>query len=250
MKRPRSVIAASVLAATAITVAAAAQASSSPDPADPTGPGVAGAVTTLANSVAPFATVDRLVAAVPAASKLTVQFWLAPQAAAAASFANAVSTPGNPEFRHFLSPAAYTSRFGASLSQAATVQRWLKAQGFSGATTDPGRDYVRATATAAAIDKALNVQLSYYKATAGASAGKFPLRANDRAFSLPVSVAKDVTGVTGLDNAAPVMTYKKPGDPAATKKGKADSSTASFACSQWYAQHFASGLPKQFGITK
>ena len=251
MKRPRNVIAATALATTAITMAAAAQASAALVPSDPTGlPSVAGAVTTLANSVAPFATADRLVAAVPAASKLTVQFWLAPQSAAAASFASAVSTPGNPQFRHFLAPAAYTSRFGATLSQAATVEGWLRTQGFSGATTDPGRDYVRATAPVATIDKALNIQLNYYKATAGATAGKFPLRANDRPVSLPVSVVHDISGVTGLDNAAPVMTYKKPGDPAATKRGKAAPSPASFACSQWYAQHFASGLPQQFGITK
>jgi subtilase family serine protease len=250
MKRPRSVIGAA-LAATAITVAAAAQANASGLPAGPTGPaGATAAVTTLANSVAPFATHASMEAAVPSANTLTVQFWLTPQIAAATSFADAVSTPGNPEFRHYLSPAAYASRFGATPNQAASVEKWLKTQGFSGVTTDPGRDYVRATAAVATIDKALNVQLNYYKAAAGASAGNFPLRANDRPVALPASLASDVTGVTGLDNAAPVMTYEKPGDPAAATPGTTDPATQSFACSQWYAQHFASGLPKQFGITK
>jgi subtilase family serine protease len=252
MKRPRSVIAATALAATTITAVAAGSAAQ----ASATGlsGGQAGqegaAVTTLADSVAPFATVSRLISAVPEASKLTIQFWLAPQAAAA-SFANAVSTPGSPLFRHFLSPAAYTARFGPTRREAAGVESWLKSAGFASITTDSGRDYVRATAPVSTIDTALRLQLDYYKAAADASAGNYALRANDRPVSLPASVAGSIVGVTGLDNAAPTMTYARAGNPAATKRGKQAASGPSFACSQWYAQHYSTaGLPKMFGIRK
>ena len=247
MKIPRSVITAIALAVTTIAMAAAGpagQAGASGLPAGRIGP----PVTTLPNSVAPFATANRAIGAVPAASKLTIQLWLAPRTAAAQGYATAVSTPGSPLFRHFLSPAAYTARFGATRQAAATVESWLKSVGFTGVTMDSGRDYVRATAPVSTINRALNVQLQYYKATLDANAGRYPLRANDRPVSLPASIAGAVVGVTGLDNAAPTMTYVKAGNPAGASKRKANGPT--FACSQWYAQHYATGLPRLYGTTK
>jgi subtilase family serine protease len=255
MKKPRSVIAATALAATTITavaVGSTAQASASGLPAGPVsqvGQATEG-VTTLADSVAPFTAVNRMTGAVPAASELTIQFWLAPQAAAAESFANAVSTPGSPQFGQFLSPAAYTTRFGATPAEVTGVESWLRSAGFTGMTTDPGLDYVRATAPAATIDSALKLQLQYYAATAGANAGNFPLRANDRPVSLPAAVAASVVGVTGLENAGPTMTYATPVNPAAAEQGKPAATGPSFACSQWYAQHYATGLPAMFGVKK
>jgi subtilase family serine protease len=159
-----------------------------------------------------------------------------------------VSTPGNPLFRHFLSPAAYTARYAATRESAAAVESWLTSAGFTGVTTDSGRDYVRATAPVSTIDKALQILLRYYRPSRDANAGRYPLRANDRPVSLPAPIAARVAGVTGLDNAAPTMTYAKPGNPAAPKGAQPGS--PSFACSQWYLQHYATGLPRQYGTTK
>ncbi|MGH3252844.1 MAG: S53 family peptidase, partial [Trebonia sp.] len=218
----------------------------------PAPPGKAGeAFATLPDSAAPFATVNRATGAVPVANKLTVQFWLAPRTSAAESYATASATPGNPLFRHFLSPAAYTARFAATPEESGTVESWLKSAGFSGVSTNPGRDYVRATAPVSTIESALRVQLQYYRGTRDANAGSFPLRANDRPVSLPASIAGRVVGVTGLDNAAPTMTYAKPGNPAAPIVPKGvQGKSPSFACSQWYLQHYATGLPRQYGTTK
>ena len=248
MKRPRSVIAAIALAVTTITVACAAGSAAHANASGlPVGQ-VGAAIATLPDSVAPFTMVDRAIGAVPVANKLTIQLWLAPQTSAAESYAAAASTPGSPLFRHFLSPAAYTARFGATPKAAAAVESWLKSAGFTGVISDPGRDYVRATAPVLTIDKALKVQLRYYRAMPDARAGKYPLRANDRPVSLPAAIAGSVVGVTGLDNAAPTMTYAKAGNPAASGKPKAAAPT--FACSQWYEQHYATGLPKAYGTTK
>ena len=52
-------------------------------------------------------------------------------------------------------------------------------------------------------------------------------------------------GVTGLDNAAPVRTYSRPA--AAPTPASPDGKPIAFPCSQWYAQHYESHLPKQFG---
>jgi subtilase family serine protease len=253
MKRPRSVIAtalaATALSASALTAAAAVPAAAAPASAGglPAGPaGAAGtALTTLVNSAVPFTAVNKLISTVPAASRLTLQFWLAPRTAAAEGFAGAVSAPGSPRYRHFLSPAAYTSEFAAAPAAAASVEQWLTTQGFTGVATDPGRDYVRATAPVRTIENALHIALDYYKATGIANAGAFALRANNGPVSLPASLAGLVAGVTGLDNASPVMTYKKAVNPDAV--GRPAQSGPSFACSQWYAQHYGTGLPARFG---
>src|ERR1700722_17439986 len=239
MKRPRSylpvgrpsvspanrVIAATALAATAITaVGAATQAKAVGVPVGQLGPvghvgpgGHVGAGTaTLPDSVAPFAAAGRATGSVPAADALTLQFWLAPRAAAE-SYAPAVSTPGNPLFRHFLSPAAYTARYAATPESAAAVESWLTSEGFAAAGTDSGRDYVRATAPVSTIDKALKIRLTYYRAGRDANAGRYRLRANDRPVSLPASGAGRVEGGTRLDNAAPTMTYARAGNPSAPK---------------------------------
>jgi subtilase family serine protease len=252
MKRSSTVIAAAVaLAATTIAVAAAgpsARADAGPAGPATAGPGAAGrAVATLAGSAVPFAAADNALGAVPASSRLTIEVWLKPQTAAAENYATAVSTPGGPLFEHYLSPAAYTARFGATPREASSVESWLRSAGFAGVSADSGRDYVQATAAVSTIEAAMRVRLDYYRPTASANAGRYRLRANDRPVSLPARVAASVVGVTGLDNAAPARTYSRPAaGPAPASPG---SDQIAFPCSQWYGQHYARGLPEQYRTT-
>ncbi len=236
------IVAAAALAATTMAVAAsgpAAHAAAGPP---------AGAVATLPGSAAPFAAAHNALGTVPTGSRLTIQFWLKSQTAAAAGYASAVSTPGSPLFEHYLTPAAYTARFGATAKEAGAVESWLKSAGFSGVGADSGRDYVQATASVSTIEAALKTQLLYYRPTATTNAGKYRLRANDRPVSLPASVAANVLGVTGLENAAPVKTYATPGVSAASPA--AAGKQISFPCSSWYAEHYVRRtLPRQFGTT-
>jgi subtilase family serine protease len=247
MRSPRSIIAATALAATTITVAAAG-------PAVPANAGrlpdvrPAAASVRLPGSVAPFAAAGQAIAVAPATTRLTIQFWLAQRSAAAARYAAVVSTPGSRLFRHFLSPAGYTARFGATPADVTAVESWLRSTGFTGVSTDLGRDYVQATAPVATIEAALKVRINYYRTTGLGDSGRYPLRANDRPVALPASIAHRVLGVTGLDNAAPAMTYVREGVPVRAGEKPADS--PAFACSHWYLQHFATGLPKMFGVTK
>ena len=247
MRRPRSVIAATALAATAIIVAAAWSAAHANASGIPAGRAIA-KTATLPNSVVPFAAASSATGTAPATTKLTVEFWLAQQSVAAARYAAAVSTPGNPLFRHFLSPTGYIARFAATPAAASSVESWLRSAGFTDVGTDLGRDYVQATAPISTIEAALSVRINYYRTTDLVGAGRYPLRANDRPVSLPVSIARRVLGVTGLDNAAPAMTYVREGAPA--RVGTAPADSPAFACSQWYLQHYATGLPKMYGVTK
>jgi subtilase family serine protease len=204
----------------------------------------------LHGSVAPFALQARAAGTVGGSGRLTVEVWLRPRLAAATRFAAAVSTPGNPLFRHYLSPVGYTARFGATGREAGRVTLWLRAEGFTGIRIDAQRSYVRATATVSRIDAAFRTRLRLYPASAQANAGPYPLLANDRPVSVPASLAGSMLGVTGLDNAAPVL----PLDPPSAKpSGRPALKTAppglKVPCSHYYGQHEIGGLPEHFGTT-
>ena len=222
-----------VVAVAGLAVGAGGPAGASPGP---------GGYTPLPGSVAPFVTHTRATGSVAGSGRLTIQVWLRPRLAAAARFGAAVSTPGSGLFQHYLSPAEYTARFGATSREAGGVGSWLRAKGFTGVHTDAGRAYVRATATAATIEAAFRTQLKLYPASAQAGAGRYVLRANDRPVSVPVSLADGVLGVTGLNNAPPIR-------PLLRSASQAAGSGRTVRCSHYYGQHTVSGLPEQFGST-
>jgi subtilase family serine protease len=211
----------------------------------------ASASTSLAGSVAPFTTDTPAIGAVSGATQLTIQLWLKPSLAAATSLATAVSTPGGPLYHHYLSPARYTTRYEASQTKAAAVESWLRSEGFTQVHADSQRVYVRATASVATIDSAFKVQMELFRSSKAVNAGRYALRSNNRAVSLPSSLAPMVIGVTGLDNAAPASTLDRDSRlPAGAAVGaSAGAAKSSSLCSRYYGQHKTSGLPKQFGTT-
>jgi subtilase family serine protease len=245
MSRTRTLIAAASATAAMIgttIVAGSGLAAAAPAPS----------VARIEGSAVPFTSHTKATGTVAASQKLAVQVWLRPRLNQAESFAAGVSTPGSASFHHYLSPASYASRFGASAATAAKVESWLRGAGFTGVTASRLRSYVRATGSASAIDAAFHTQLKLYPATKGVNAGPYRLRANDSAISVPSSLSGSVTGVTGLDNAAPVLPLKRP---SATAIGKTTPRTTVSAkpkaapCSFYYGEHYASGLPKEFGVT-
>jgi subtilase family serine protease len=215
------------------------------------GAATSAATVKLAGSTAPFTAHATATGNVAASQKLTIQVWLK-QKASAATYANAVSTPGSKLFHHYLSPRAYTARYAASKSQAGQVSAWLKGQGFGAVSTSPTRTYVRATGSAAKVNATFSTQLKTYKATAGVRATRGALRANSRALSVPRSLASSVLGVTGLNNAAPVLPMLRPSvkTQKGTAKSTAKANVPALPCSNYYGQHIGGGLPSQFGTTK
>jgi subtilase family serine protease len=201
----------------------------------------------LAGSVAPFTTHTAAIGDVGGSQRLTIQLWLRPDMAAATAFANAVSAPGSPLYHHYLSPDRYTAEFGASLTQARAVESWLRSEGFSDVRTNAQRAYVRATAPVATIDSAFRIQMKLYSSSKAVNAGRYALRSNDRAVSVPSRLAPSVLGVTGLENAAPIMTLDR--DAPTSAPGKAAEPGGDVACSQYYGENETSGLPPQFGTT-
>jgi subtilase family serine protease len=195
----------------------------------------------LAGSAAPFTGQTRVVSPMAGSMRLTIQVWLRPaHLAAAEQYATAVSTPGSKLFHHYLSPDAYTARFGASRAAVSAVEAWLRRRGFTGIGTDPQRNYVRATGAVTAIDAAFKIQMENYRSSASVNAGRYQLHANNRPTSIPRSLSRYVLGITGLDNAAPRLPLIRP--------VMHEHATAA-PCSHYYGQHLLTGLPEQFGRT-
>ena len=207
-------------------------------------PGIARAASaiTVPGSAAPAAGAGALIGAVPASQQLTVQVWLAPDLAGATAFANSVATPGSPAFHHYLSPNAYTAQFGPSAAHAAAVTAWLTAEGLTQVNADSGRDYVSATGPVSRVQSAFGVRIDRYRVM-GANGKPTVIESNDRAVSVPASLAPDVLGVTGLDSAPPVTSAAKPA-PAPESKATTP------ACSHYWAQYTKSLRPAYRGLTK
>ncbi|MGO8959848.1 MAG: protease pro-enzyme activation domain-containing protein [Streptosporangiaceae bacterium] len=209
----------------------------------------------LAGSVAPFTSSSRAIGPVDGAVRLSVQVWLKPNLAAAERYATAVSTPGNKLFHRYLSPDAFTAKFGASKATAAKVESWLRGQGFSAVHTDAQRNYVRATGSVTTINAAFKVQLTNYRPSDGVTGGPYTLRSNDRPVTIPAALASGVLGVTGLDNAAVQLPLERPNArPHSPNEAKTVAQAAKARvqtpCSRWYGQHYATSMPKHFGVTK
>ena len=202
-------------------------------------PGTAQALSTaqVAGSASLAAQTGTRLGAAPASQPLTVQVWLnSGDPAGAAAFADAVSTPGDAAFHHYLSPSAYTARFGASAANAAAVAAWLTAQGLSDVRTSSGRDYVSATGPISKVQSAFQVRIDRYRAD-GADGRSAVIQANSGDVSVPTALAPEVLAVTGLQSGS-----------AAAATETAASTTP--ACSAYWRQHVTSFHPAYEGLTE
>ncbi|MFZ1996397.1 MAG: protease pro-enzyme activation domain-containing protein, partial [Solirubrobacteraceae bacterium] len=114
---------------------------------------------------------------------------------ALSAFATAVSTPGTPQYGHYLSVSQFAQRFGATSAQIAAVSRTLRAAGLSVGAATANHLSIPVTGTAAQVQKAFSVSESQVTLAGGRVAF-----ANDRAPLLTSSIAHVVQGVIGLDN--------------------------------------------------
>jgi subtilase family serine protease len=212
------------------------------------GASAAPAYRSLPGSVAAFAAHSQATGTVAGSRQLTIQVWMKPNLAGAQSYATGASTPGTPAYRHYLSPDAYTARYGPTSGAVGRVEAWLKSQGFTRIAASSQRNYVRATGTVSKIDAAFRTRLENYRSSAEANADGYQLYANDQAVSVPGSLAGITMGVTGLDNAAPVLPLLRQGSKV-TVKGSSSALGATAPCSVYYGQKTVSGFPRQFGTT-
>ena len=173
---------------------------------------------------------------------VTARVFLAGQdPAGLASYAMAVSTPGNALYGHYLTPAQVMARYGPTQAQVSAVSSWLTGAGLAvTAVKDEMGGYVAVQGSVRAAAHAFGV-------TFGTFGG--PDRRADRApeetASAPAGVASDVLTVSGLDTATHDMT------PALSTLGTLPPPGPNYwiapSCSQYYGQKIAVKEPSAYG---
>jgi hypothetical protein len=133
---------------------------------------------------------------VPAGQRLQVEVSLRPRdPAALASFVRQVSTPGSPEYRHYLAKGQFGSAFGPAGTTVVATVAALRADGLSPGTASADGLLVPASGTAAAVEAAFSTSLYDYRLPDGTVGF-----ANTEAPSVPAAIAPQVQGVVGLEN--------------------------------------------------
>lgn len=205
----------------------------------------AASTTPVLGTASPAVHAMTLAGAAPSSRQLTVQVWLKPDLDGATAFADAVATPGSADFHHYLSPDAYTARFGPSAAHARAVAAWLGAEGLTRVDVSGGRDYVSATGPLARVQSAFQVRINRYR---GKDANGEPtvIQSNDRDASVPASLAPDVLAVTGLGGARPAANRT----PAVPEPGRLTEVATAPTCDRYWAQHTRTFHPAYRGLTR
>ena len=140
----------------------------------------------------------------PAARIVTFSVAIAPRdAAGAQAFADAVSDPRSASFGHYLTPEQYTARFGATASDVAAVQSWLRGAGLQTGTVPVSNSYVPVTGSIAAVNKAFGTTMkSYHRDNRQVTAPASTL-------TVPAALAGRVSEVLGLDTSEVYRTGAK-----------------------------------------
>ncbi|HEY9293196.1 MAG TPA: S53 family peptidase [Microlunatus sp.] len=189
--------------------------------------------------------------------------------AGAQQLAQAVSTPGNAQYGHYLSPEQWISRFAPTTSDLDSVKSYLKQSGLTITAIPASREYVVFRGSADAVSAAFATTLHNYRVNGTT------VSAPAKAPTLPASVAGKVIGVS-LGNARSKLTRPSnvvqgegvPGAKPASSSIKGAGTTASGAaknapkaqatpksqaaasnqCSTYYGENNAT-MPKAYGRT-
>jgi subtilase family serine protease len=155
-----------------------------------------------------------------------------------ASYATAVSTPGNSLYGRYLTPAQALARFGPSSAEVQQVKAWLTGAGLNVTkVVDELGGYVAVTGSLSSAGRAFDVSFGEFKGPDG----KLD-RAPDQAASTPSSIGSAVLAVSGLDTATHMM---KPQD---TLPPPGPNYWVAPPTSSYYGQLIANNEPTAYGV--
>ncbi len=142
-------------------------------------------------------------------TKVDVRVYLAPNGglAALAAAVKAVSTPGSPSYRHFISTAQYRAQFAPTAATVSAVSAWLATAGFTVTGVEPSNRYVSASGSAAAVRSAFGTSLERFRIDGAVQT------APSGTVTVPDALAGAVISVDGLDSKPAMMqpTSRYPG---------------------------------------
>jgi subtilase family serine protease len=121
--------------------------------------------------------------------------YLAPNGGLAAlkQAALAVSTPGSPSYRSFLTPAQYRATYAPTSADVSAIRSWLTGAGLHVDGVGPSNRYLSVSGTVRGAEKAFGAQIGRYEHN-GAT-----VQAPTSALTVPASLASKVLTVTGID---------------------------------------------------
>jgi subtilase family serine protease len=248
-----------------IALAAATLASSGPVRA------ATGSTRPLIGTHPAWATAGAARGATPAAATVPARVYLAGRdPARLAAYARAVSTPGNADYHHYLTPQQQDAAFGPTGPQLAAVDSWLTGAGLT--ITGRTEQYVSVTGTARAVGRAFSTRLRDYTLS-----GHVYYAPSSNA-AVPAGLSAAVLGVSGLDD-APQISYAQSAPQVSSAQGAPQVSSAQGAprissaqtprspqrarhgarvsaappfvglspCSAYWGQHAPAGLPDAYG---
>ena len=106
----------------------------------------------------------------------------------------AVSTPGSPDYHHYLTPAQFDARYGPAPSAVAQVSSALRSEGLTVGTPDPGSVLLPVSGTASVVAAAFGTPIEQVQPSGSSRA-----LVNTASPQVPSSLTGLVTGVVGLD---------------------------------------------------
>jgi subtilase family serine protease len=148
----------------------------------------------LRGSLTPAAERSRPAGAVAASTAVDFDLLLTMRnAVGARTFVRQVSTPGSALFHHYLSDATWIARYAPTVADVAKATAWLRGEGFSVGKVAKDRLFVPATGSAAQVERAFDVTLSYYRVNG------HTVRLANGTLSIPTSLAAVVSGTVGVN---------------------------------------------------
>jgi subtilase family serine protease len=172
--------------------------------------------------------------AASASAPVSARVYLAPKGglSALSAAATAMATPGSASYHHFLTPAQYQARFGASADAVQQVKSWLTASGLTITGVEAHNRYVSVSGAVAAAQRAFGAQINRYRHDG------MIVQAPSAALTVPASIAASVLAVAGVDTtpATVAPATQKPAPPPAGFRN-------SQPCSAYYGQKVATTLP-------
>jgi len=121
----------------------------------------------------------------------------AEQEAALRSFLDSVQDPRSPNFRKFLTPEQFGSRFGVSDSDVSKIAGWLRGHGFQVAGANKGRTALEFSGTVGQLQEAFQVPMRTYNIRG------VQHWANAVDPSIPAAIAPVVSGIANLNDIRP-----------------------------------------------
>ena len=232
MRRVRKKLRATVIAAAATTLAVGVLSSAASAQSSPARMAIDGTHPTWATSSA------RVSQQAVTTGTVTARVYLAGQnQAGLASYATAVSTPGNALYGHYLTPAQVAAEYGPTAAQVSAVQSWLTGADLTVTKVDDAiGGYVAVEGSVQAAAKAFGVTFGTFKGP-----DQKADRAPDQTATAPASVASAVLTVSGLDTATHDV---KPAD---TLPPPGPNYWVAPPCSTYYGQKIATDKPSAYG---